>query len=203
MAAGRGLRFAEPVADGSDEGRIKGDLGTGRIRRKIMTLKVGVLVLGLMLPAGTGFALTAEQAIADLQAAGYSRVEVKRGLSQMKVEAIRGTEKLELVLDRATGAVLKREQETVRPGETTTPGVSIRDRNRDFVRGGSASEDDDDNGRRGRGSDDAPGDDRGGDRDDDDRDDDDRDDDDDGDDDDRDDDDDDRDDDDDDRDGED
>ncbi|WP_157791995.1 PepSY domain-containing protein [Pseudorhodobacter sp. MZDSW-24AT] len=167
-----------------------------------MTLKVGVLVLGLMLPAGTGFALTAEQAIADLQAAGYSRVEVKRGLSQMKVEAIRGTEKLELVLDRATGAVLKREQETVRPGETTTPGVSIRDRNRDFVRGGSASEDDDDNGRRGRGSDDAPGDDRGGDRDDDDRDDDDRDDDDDGDDDDRDDDDDDRDDDDDDRDGE-
>ncbi len=157
-----------------------------------MKLKVGALVLGLMLPAATGFALTVEQAVADLQAAGYTRIEVKRGLSQMKVEAIRGSEKLELVLDRATGAVLKREAEAVRAGENTAAGVSIRDRGRDFVRvsgGGVTESGDDDGGRHGRGRDDAPGDDSGGergrgsddgagdDRDDDDRDDDDRDDD--------------------------
>ncbi|NEX47876.1 PepSY domain-containing protein [Pseudotabrizicola algicola] len=130
-----------------------------------MIRKVGLLVLGLMLAAPMGFALTVEQAVADLQAAGYTRIEVKRGLSQMKLEAFRGGEKLELVLDRATGAVLKREAEAVRPGENTMPGVSIRERNRDFVRvraDGAADDDGAGDDRRGRGSDDGAGDDRRG-----------------------------------------
>ena len=146
-----------------------------------------------------------DQVVADLQGQGFTAIEVKNGLSQMKVEAIRDNLKVEVVYDRATGQILKQEQESA-AGETIRPGVSIREEDKDFVRGARVSardESEDDNGGdrgRGQGGDDDEGDDndhRGGHDDDDDRDDD-RDDDDD--DDDRDDDDDDRDDDDDDRD---
>ena len=128
---------------------------------------VAALALGLTMTAQAGFALTADEAVADLRAAGFTRIEVKVGATQMKVEAIRGTEKLEVVYDRVSGAVLKSEVETVGAGETTAPGVSVRNRDRDFVRVADRRSDDDsydDNGRRGRGADDAPGDDNGGDR---------------------------------------
>lgn len=128
---------------------------------------VAALALGLTMTAQTGFALTADEAVADLRAAGFTRIEVKVGATQMKVEAIRGTEKLEVVYDRVSGAVLKSEVETVGAGETTAPGVSVRNRDRDFVRVADRRSDDDsddDDGRRGRGADDAPGDDNGGDR---------------------------------------
>lgn len=128
---------------------------------------VAALALGLTMTAQTGFALTADEAVADLRAAGFTRIEVKVGATQMKVEAIRGTEKLEVVYDRVSGAVLKSEVETVGVGETTAPGVSVRNRDRDFVRVADRRSDDDsddDDGRRGRGADDAPGDDNGGDR---------------------------------------
>jgi hypothetical protein len=132
------------------------------------------MAFGLIFAGHMAFALTADQVVTDLQAAGYTRVEVKVGPTQMKVEAIRGTEKLEIVYDKATGAILKREIETVRPGENTAAGVSIRDRGRDFVRGTGRARSSDDNrsdrsdGRRGRGHDDSHADDhdddRGGDR---------------------------------------
>lgn len=115
------------------------------------------LAFGLLLSAQGAFALTAEQLVSDLQAQGYTRTEVRVGPSQIKVEAIRGTEKLEMILDKASGAILKSEVATVRFGENTAPGVSVRDRNRDFVRlvaGNRPSDDDsgdddstDDNGR--------------------------------------------------------
>jgi hypothetical protein len=129
---------------------------------------VVMLAAGLILSAHMAVALTPNEAIAELQAAGYSRIEVKVGPTQMKVEAIRGTEKVELVYNRATGTLLKRGVETLRPGENTASGVFVRERGRDFVRvraSGSASDDtraDDDGMRRGRGADDAPGDDNGG-----------------------------------------
>jgi DNA-binding NarL/FixJ family response regulator len=46
----------------------------------------------------------------------------------MKVEAIRGTEKLEMVVNSETGQVLKSEAGQVRAGEDTTPRVSLRER---------------------------------------------------------------------------
>jgi uncharacterized protein Smg (DUF494 family) len=89
----------------------------------------------------TGITST-DQIVSDLRAQGFTRIEVKNGLSQTKVEAIRGTEKVETVFDRATGEVIKQEVETVRAGDDTRPGVEIRDRDRDFV-DGSRSDDDD------------------------------------------------------------
>lgn len=85
--------------------------------------------------------INVDSLVADYQAQGFTRIEVRNGLTQTKVEAIRGTEKLEVVLDRATGSVLKSETGTVDPFENTSPGVSIRDRNRDFVRSASAGDD--------------------------------------------------------------
>ena len=126
--------------------------------------------------------------IANYQSEGYTTIEVTRGLNQTKVEAIRNTEKVEVVYDNATGTALKSEFGTAEAGDDIRDGVSVRNRNRDFVRGGddgsssddsSASDDDgnddkgrgrgrgrngdDDRGGKGRGGDDRGGDDRGGD----------------------------------------
>jgi hypothetical protein len=106
--------------------------------------KLKLLATALILSAGAAYAaVTPEQIAAGYTAQGYTRVEIKTGPTQMKVEAIRGTEKLEVIIDTATGAVLKTETEAVGAFENTRPGVSVRDRNRDFLR--VASSDDDDN----------------------------------------------------------
>jgi hypothetical protein len=84
--------------------------------------------------SGMAMAQTAtDQIVDDLTGKGFERIEIDNGLAQIKVEAIRGTDKLEVVYDRQTGSILKQEMERVRADEDTTPGVSIRDRDRDFV----------------------------------------------------------------------
>lgn len=157
-----------------------------------MKKTLAAVAFGLSFAGQMAGALTPAEVIADLKADGYTRVEVRVGQSQMKVEAIRGTEKLETVYDISTGAVLKSEREAVGAGENTAPGTSVRERDRDFVRAdrGAAGSDDgtpdqgpgndddndsnDDNGgtRNDDDSDDDRNDDKGGDRNDKDRDDD-------------------------------
>jgi hypothetical protein len=90
-------------------------------------------------------AITSDSVITDFQSQGFTRVEVKVGPTQMKVEAIRGTEKVEVIYDIATGTVLKREVGTVGALENTAPGVQVRDRGRDFLRDGDDDSSDDDN----------------------------------------------------------
>jgi hypothetical protein len=133
--------------------------------------RLALVALALTGPAGVAQAdVSTDAIIADLTAQGFTRIEIRRGPNQIKVEGIRGTQELEVVYDRATGAILKREVGTADLFDDTRPGVSIRDRNRDFVRiataGSSASSDDDDDrndDRGGRsGSDDDDDDDRGG-----------------------------------------
>lgn len=92
------------------------------------------LAFGLMISASGAFAITADEVISDFQGQGFTRTEVRVGPTQIKVEGIRGTEKVEVIYDRATGQVLKTETELVSAGENTAPGVSVRERNRDFVR---------------------------------------------------------------------
>lgn len=132
--------------------------------------KLTALTAGLLMMATTTFAQVTPQALAtDYQAQGYTRVEIKTGPTQIKVEAIRGTTKTEVIYDKATGAVLKSETEAVDGDDNTRPGVSIRNRNRDFVRSSTGVRDrGEGSGRkgkgrgRGRGSDDGAGDDRRG-----------------------------------------
>lgn len=80
-------------------------------------------------------ALSTDTVVSDLTGQGYTRIEIKTGPTQMKVEAIRGTEKLEIVYDIETGAVLSQETGEVYQGENTTPGVEIGTDDDDFVDG--------------------------------------------------------------------
>lgn len=139
---------------------------------KIATkLKLGVAAL--VLSGGMAMAaLNTEAVVASLQAEGYTWIEVKRGPTQVKIEAVRGTEKVETIYDRATGAVIEREVEVADGDDVGRVGVEIRDRSRDFTDGRGRDDDDGDDGRddddddRGRDDDD---DDHGRDDDDDDR----------------------------------
>ena len=70
-----------------------------------------------------------QQYVAD----GYTRVEVKIGPTQAKVEAIKDSTKTEVIYDLATGTVLKTETETVDDDDSTAPGVFVRNRSGDFV----------------------------------------------------------------------
>lgn len=118
------------------------------------------LTAGLLLAGTTAFGqVTPESLVSDYQAQGYTRIEVRTGQQQIKVEAIRGLRKTETVYDRVTGAVLESETEAVDGDDNTRPGVSVRERARDFVDG---RDDDDDDRRSGRGRDDDDDDDRRG-----------------------------------------
>lgn len=102
-------------------------------------------------------AITTDQIVSEFQAQGYTFIEVTKGISQIKVEAVRDSEKLDVIYDAETGEILKSELEDAGDDAGRT-GVKIRERDRNFVR--DDDDDDDDHGGKGRG--------RGGDDDDDD-----------------------------------
>ena len=111
--------------------------------------------------------------LAKFQEREFDFIEIKEGLTQLKVEAIRGDQKLEVIYDRASGTILKQEQERADADEIGRSGVEIDRRSRDFIdeddlaRVSDDDDDDDDDRRSGRDSDDDDDDRRSG-RDDDD-----------------------------------
>jgi phosphopantothenoylcysteine synthetase/decarboxylase len=111
------------------------------MKRKMRAL--GLLTVMMTVSAQMAFAITTDDVIASYQAEGYERIEIKQGPTQIKVEAIRGTEKVETIYDTETGEVLKSEMETVEEGENVTPGVSVRLRDEDFLDADDLDEDDD------------------------------------------------------------
>jgi hypothetical protein len=110
--------------------------------KRILLMTAALIVAGTMASA----AVTAQSLVSDLSAQGYSRIEVKTGLTQIKVEAIKGTTKVETIYDIASGRILKSETGSVGLFDDTAPGVELSDRNRDFLRGGSSDDSNDDNG---------------------------------------------------------
>lgn len=64
-----------------------------------------IAVTGTCAIAGTA----ADTIAANLAADGYTSVEVRTGMLRSRIEAIRGSEKLELVVDNSTGDVVKSE----------------------------------------------------------------------------------------------
>lgn len=76
----------------------------------------------------------------------YDRAEVRVGLNQIKVEMISNGQKVEVILNKADGTELKRETEAAGLFDDNTPGVFIRERNRDFLRADDDSNDDDEDG---------------------------------------------------------
>lgn len=107
-----------------------------------MKIKLLMTVSALVLSTSMAFAaLNTETVVTGLKADGYTRIEVKTGPTQTKVEAINGTEKLEVIYDNATGNELKREVGTVGLLENITEGVFYDDRSRDFISGDDNGED--------------------------------------------------------------
>lgn len=93
-------------------------------------------------------------------AQGYDHVEVKVGPTQTKVEAVKGSAKVEVVYDNETGSILKQEQEVAEGDDLGKTGAEITTVGRDFEDGdddGSDDDADDDQ------DDDDDGDDHGGD----------------------------------------
>lgn len=90
-------------------------------------------------------AVTANELVLAYQAQGYTRVEVKTGLTQIKVEAVKGTTKVEVIYDTATGAILKQETGRAQRGDRGI-GVEMSTEAHDFLGGGrdDDSNDDDD-----------------------------------------------------------
>lgn len=109
------------------------------MKKRVLALTFGAVLAGQM-----AFAITPDEIISDLQAEGYTRVEVRVGPNQIKVEAIRGDIKIEKIMDSTTGALLKSESYRVGSDENTSPGVSVRERDRDFVQVSQRGRDDDD-----------------------------------------------------------
>ena len=85
-----------------------------------------------------------DQIIGNLTDLGYTRIEIDTGITQTKVEAIRGTQKLEVVYDRATGSILKEEREAVEASDDTAPGIEIDQEDEDFLKIAGAVFDNDD-----------------------------------------------------------
>ncbi len=108
-----------------------------------MKTKMKLMVAGMILAAGMATAaVNTDLLISDLQAQGYTWIEVKRGPTQIKIEAIKGSVKVETIIDAETGAVLKREVETASAAEQGRTGVELRDRDRDFIDAGQGGDDD-------------------------------------------------------------
>ncbi len=95
---------------------------------KLMMMAAGFGIWGGMALA----AVNTDALVADLQQQGYSWIEVKRGPTQIEVEAVRGTEKIETVYDIATGEILDHEIDRASRREQNRTGVKVRDSLRDF-----------------------------------------------------------------------
>lgn len=95
-----------------------------------------------------------DKVVSMMRDLGYTFVEVKRGPTQLKAEGVKGTEKLEVIYDLATGRILKREQERADADEIGRVGFQFDVRDRDFLDAGDDDDRNDDDGGRGRGNDD-------------------------------------------------
>lgn len=132
--------------------------------KRIFALAAALAFSGTMVAA----AITPDDVIKTYQDAGYTRIEVTRGRTQIKVEAIKEGQQIEVVYDAETGNVIKTESGVADHSDDRTPGVKVKTRDRDFVKDGRVGDDstdgvDDDSSDDGMTGDDGLGDDHGSD----------------------------------------
>lgn len=88
--------------------------------KRTLALSTSMIFAGAM-----AYGLTVDEVVQDFTAQGYTRIEIDASSTRIKVEAIRGTEKVEIVYDAVTGVILKSETGQVTSDDSTTSGVSI------------------------------------------------------------------------------
>ena len=112
-----------------------------KLRSKFM-LFTAALALSTGMAAAA--AITGAGALKTYQDLGYTYVEVKEGLTQIKVEAVKGTMYIEVIYDKATGDVIKTESGTASAEDAGQTGTSLKLVDRDFEVGNDVDDDDDD-----------------------------------------------------------
>ena len=131
-----------------------------------------LLTAAFALTAKMAMALTATDLVAAYQAQGFTKIEVTTGLTQIKVDAVKGNSQVEAIYDSATGAILKQESGFA-PRRDRGTGVQLLTSTHDFLggNGNGGGNGDDQNGQHdqnddhgsGDGANHDAGDDRGGD----------------------------------------
>ena len=119
-----------------------------------------------MLLGSTAMAQVSSQDVIDsLQAQGFTPVEVKTGPSQIKAEAVRDGQRIEVVYDSASGQIITQEFGPA-GAQAGAGGIEVNVEGDDFVNasaaGGSVGGSTDDDGIPDQGSGDFDGDDNGG-----------------------------------------
>ncbi|MFN3606690.1 MAG: hypothetical protein ACK4SS_05755 [Cypionkella sp.] len=115
----------------------------GHKKDDTMTVKRNLLLAAAFIASThMAAALTTDELAARYQSEGYSYIQIREGLSQYKVEAIRDGVKVETIYDAVTGLVLETESEKIGTIGSADPGVRLRKVSRDFYE----REDDDDSG---------------------------------------------------------
>ena len=117
--------------------------------KRLMLLSTALIFSATMSLA----AITADELVLAYQAQGYTRIEVKTGPTQIKVEAVTGNSKVEVIYDALTGAILQQETSRANPDDLGT-GVEVSQEDHDFLGQDSAHNSGNDDG-----SDDKAGDD--------------------------------------------
>ena len=88
-------------------------------------------------------AITADELVVRYQAQGYTRIEVKTGPTQIKVEAVMGNTKVEVIYDALSGEILKQETSQA-SGDDLGTGVELSIEDEDFLDGDDSNDDDSD-----------------------------------------------------------
>ena len=96
--------------------------------KRLMLLSTALIFSATMSLA----AITADELVLAYQAQGYTRIEVKTGLTQIKVEAVTGNSKVEVIYDALTGAILQQETSRANPDDLGT-GVEVSQEDHDFL----------------------------------------------------------------------
>ena len=100
-----------------------------------MKLRSKLMMFTAALALSTGMAaaaITGNGVLATFQADGYTYIEVKEGLTQIKVEAIKGTTYMEVIYDKESGLAIKTETGTASAEDAAQTGTSVKIVNRDF-----------------------------------------------------------------------
>ena len=110
-----------------------------------MSIKSSLLITTAALAVGSSVAyadVTADQLAAAY--ADYDYVEIKTGLTQIKVEATSGNRTLEVIYDISTGEILRSEVETA-GDDAGRVGVEFDSEDEDFIDDDERDDDDDEN----------------------------------------------------------
>ena len=110
---------------------------------RLFTLKASALAVLLSTTTLAHAQSFEDQVLGNLRELGYTAFEIEKGPTQMKVEAYKDGQKIEVVYDLETGRILKQETEAAGDEDMPSDGVEIKDSDEDFVDSDEDEDDDD------------------------------------------------------------